>query len=203
MKSLRTIFVGFAAAAALAGAPAALSDEGRGDNVVVAEVTTDGAFVPQSGVQVATTTGDSVHNTNFAFAHAKGCNGCNASAVAVQVLLVAGHPRDFQPQNAAIAVNESCTSCGTYAYAWQYAVQTDRPVHLDRDARERIAELRGEIARTTASIVPTDLAADGRLDAKLNGLTAQLKSIIDQQVRDEGQHGHGDVSQHRDESPGH
>jgi hypothetical protein len=195
MTRLRLTIVGFVAAAGLAVAPAALSDGGYGpgNNVVIAETSTNGAFVPNSALQIAYESGDKVDNSNVAYAHAFNCDGCHASAVAVQVVLVQGKPSTITPGNGGAAVNENCTGCGTYAYAWQYVLITGKRLKLDEDARARIAGIRRQIAATTASIVPTDAAADGQLDSKLNSLTAQLKAVIDEQASSEGQHGHGDV----------
>jgi hypothetical protein len=140
-----------------------------------------------------------VASSNIAEAAATACAGCHSTAVAVQVVFVTGTPQYYVPANVAAATNAGCNGCGTYAYAWQYLVQTSGPVRLSPTGQQRVDDLRRQIADAAASIVPSDVLTDAcftldgppypcetrdeQLDAKLNALTAELKSVIDSQLQ--------------------
>ena len=174
-----------------AGAPAradTVPQGGGADNVVLSSTTSDGAFVSHAHTQVAQTGGISVASSNIARATASTCTGCHATAVAVQAVVFSGSPRYYTPANAAVAWNGGCNACGTYAYAWQYLVQVDRPFTLSGDAQARIRELRTQIAETADATVPDSLDADALLDLELNGLTSRLREVIDEGVTAAGAH---------------
>src|SRR6266516_3549917 len=114
-----------------------------------------------------------------------------ASVAAVQVLFVTGDPNGYTPANVATATNGGCDACGTYAYAWQYVLQTSGPVYLSPAGRLAVVQLENEIADTVASIDPTSLAADEQLTSELDTLTTQLKSAVDTEVQAAGVHATG------------
>jgi hypothetical protein len=167
---------------------------GGGNNVVVVVNTTNGATQVDASTQVIPVPSDSVTSGNVAVAVNADCVGCHSTAVAVQVLIVVGSPSHFAPENGAGAANGGCDSCGAYAYARQHWIQTSGPPHLGGAVRHQIAELRQEISAAAASILPSDAATDPcvttdgspppcptrnqQLDAKLNGLAAELIKVI-------------------------
>jgi hypothetical protein len=51
----------------------------------------------------------------------------------------------MSPQNAAIAVNESCTLCDTFASAYQFVVGLDGPVRLTGRGMSELRHIRKEI----------------------------------------------------------
>ncbi len=104
----------------------------------------------------------------------------------MQVLFVTGDPSVYTPANVATAANGGCNSCGTYAYAWQYALQTSGPVYLSATGRLEARQLEQEIADAVGSIDPTNLAADEQLTGELDTLTARLKSVVDAEVQSAG-----------------
>ena len=178
------------AAAAVVAAPAGAdtigAQGGGANNVVLVQIGTDQSWHARSHLQIASVAGDTVASTNLALARAEGCTGCRASAVAVQVLFVTGEPSVFTPANVATAVNGGCDTCGTYAYAWQYLLQTSGPVYLSATGRLEVQQLQQEIADAVASIDPTSIAADEQLTGELDTLTTQLKSVVDAEVRTAG-----------------
>ncbi len=109
----------------------------------------------------------------------------------MQVLFVTGDPNVYTPANVATATNGGCDACGTYAYAWQYVLQTSGPVYLSPAGRLAVVQLENEIADTVASIDPTSLAADEQLTSELDTLTTQLKSAVDTEVQAAGVHATG------------
>lgn len=169
----------------LAGGASAdsLPQGGGANNVVVAQTTADGSTLVRAATQVTQVGGPTVTSANIANATATSCTGCHSTAVAVQVVLVTSSPQYFAPGNAATAVNAGCSSCGTFAYAWQYVLQTSRPVALSAAAQEQVLGLKQEIARAAASVVPDSVEVDAALRAELDGLTAELKAVVDADVQ--------------------
>ena len=116
-------------------------------------------------------------------------------AVAVQAVFATGHPSTVEPTNAAIALNQNCQSCTTYAFAYQYVVTTDGPVKLTGRARKQIAHVRTEID----DVAHSDLAPPD-MDSRLNALAAEFKADIDADLKRQGEHRHGEVE--RDDEVG-
>jgi hypothetical protein len=157
---------------------------GGGNNVVIVQNSTAGQTLVDSSTQVIPVPMDSVTSSNVAIAINSDCTGCHSTAVAVQILIVRGSPSNFAPGNAAAAANGACDTCGAYAYARQHWIQVSSNAHLSGAVRQQIAQLRQEIATTSASILPSDaasdptLARDHELDAKLDALTAELIQVV-------------------------
>lgn len=163
-----------------------LPEGGGANNVVITQTTADGAALVRSTVQVSTVGGPSVTSANIATAVSTACTGCSTTAVAVQVVLVSGTPSYFIPGNFAGATNAGCSHCGAFAYAWQYVPQVSRTVTLTSEARQRVAELRGAIADTAAAHDPKTVDGAIAMDAALDKLTAQLKTVIDGAIAEAG-----------------
>src|SRR5947209_774894 len=70
------------------------------------------------------------------------------------VVIVAGSPSTFVPANAAVAVNEDCQFCQTFAYARQFVISTDGDAILSDDARAQIRDLDGQVAALVQSDEP-------------------------------------------------
>ena len=163
-----------------------------GNNVVVVENTTDGATLVNASTQVVPTPMDAITSGNVAVAVNTGCTGCHSTAVAVQILIVVGFPSVFAPGNAAVAVNGGCDTCGAFAYARQHWIQTFGQPVLGGAVRQRVDELRQQIAVTAASILPSDgatdrsLSRDQQLDAELNALTKELIQVVTDGLHDSG-----------------
>jgi hypothetical protein len=188
------LFAAAIAAVALCAVPAgAETVAGGANNVVLVQATNDGATIARGATQVAVAAGDTVASANLASAINQDCNGCHSTAVAVQVLLVTSDPSIFVPQNAAAAVNGSCDGCGAFAYARQYVLQTNGPAHLTAEGRQRVAQLRQEIADAAASILPSDAltdpcpvfpvdptcpSRDEQLKETLDALAAELEAVV-------------------------
>jgi hypothetical protein len=185
------------ATAALA-TTSAQADEAAGtgpDNVVWATTTGANATDERANLQLGWYDGDNLQSANVARADSHDCTDCRTVAVAVQTVFVTGNPTTSSPQNVALAINQNCLRCTTYAYAWQYVVTTDRPIHVRRDDRRRLAELRQEID----DVAHSGLAPD-ELDARLNALTAELRSGVDDALRHTGERPGGRIE--RDEETG-
>jgi hypothetical protein len=163
------------------------------DNVVWLTTTGANAIDQRSGFQVGFYDGDDLRSVNVARAESRDCTDCRTVAVAVQAVVATDQPRTVAPTNAAIAINERCDRCTTYAYAWQYVVTPQDKVRVSRDARAKVAKIRAEIDDVAQSdLAPADL------DARLNELTAEFKAVIDAELKRQGE-GRGKVYKLRDE----
>jgi hypothetical protein len=65
--------------------------------------------------------GDVVDNQNAAVAFSS-CESCRTTAIAIQIVFVVGSPSTVTPTNVALAVNENCTACQSFATAFQFVV---------------------------------------------------------------------------------
>jgi putative peptide zinc metalloprotease protein len=124
MRRLSLFLVSLLLAAALAGvSPAAAwaeesDDGGSADNAAVAINTKDGKSIFDFAFSIRRVAGDVVDETNAAVAYNE-CEECRAVAVAIQIVLVVGHPSVVTPTNLAVAVNYQCTLCESLAMAYQ------------------------------------------------------------------------------------
>jgi hypothetical protein len=188
---------------------AAQTASGGANQVVTVDAGVDGSWAARAGTQVSTFGGGNAWTSaNIAAATSSNCNGCHATAVAVQVIFVTGSPSYAAPANVAAAANGGCTGCGSYAYAWQYWVQASGPVTLSPAGQQRVAELRGEIAAAAQSILPSDavtdpgLTRDQQLDEKLDSLTAELKAVVDSELQAAGVLASGSLRRNASDAPG-
>jgi hypothetical protein len=192
------LLLGLMLAAAGAMPVATQADEAAGtgpDNVVWAKTTGTNARDQQSSLAVGLYDGKELRSANVARADSTDCTDCRTVAVAVQAVFATGKPTTVAPTNAAIALNERCLRCTTYAYAYQYVVTTDKRIRMTRRAKRQLDELRSEIDQVAQSdLAPQDM------DARLNALTTEFKADVDDylrsvderpggRVREEEQHG--------------
>ena len=145
---------------------------GEGDNQALAVNTTDGGTVYDVAFALVWADGDSVLNTNEAYALAS-CKECQTVAVAFQVVLVVGQVDVVVPQNLSAAVNYSCVECVTYALATQLVLSL--PESLDPRSRAELEALWREIAAFGASLEGVPLS---ELQARLSAFEAQILEIV-------------------------
>src|ERR671928_832348 len=131
--------------ALFAAAPGARADRGADadhhQNVAVAVNTQDAATVFDIAFQVRRVTADAVDVANAAVAVAS-CTSCTTVAIAMQAVLLFGEPQVFTPTNLAIALNQACTDCQTFAAGYQDVVQRATPARLSPAGRRRLAAVR-------------------------------------------------------------
>jgi putative peptide zinc metalloprotease protein len=134
----------------------------------------------RSRVNVGEVQGPSVAPENAATAYAS-CTDCRTVAVAVQVLMVVGPVSDYEPQNAAVAVNYQCVRCQTFAYANQVLLPVDHRIALSPEARDEIRSLQDQIKATATSGEAFD-----QMDADLDALTQQLVDVVQHEIDQAG-----------------
>ena len=136
--------------------------------------TTDGSTVYDVAFALVWADGDTVANTNEAYALAS-CTGCQTVAVAFQVVLILGNANVVVPENVAAAVNYSCVQCVTQALATQLVVTLSGP--LSAQSTADLAELWKEISAFGASIQDVPLS---ELQERLTEFERQILAIVQQ-----------------------
>ena len=144
------------------------------DNQARAVNTQDGATVYDVAFALVwVTDGQPVDQRNDAYALAS-CRECTTVAVAFQVVLVVDHSDVVVPENVAVAVNEQCEGCSTYALALQLvATLTDQPSDAGLAKLEAIWDY---VERLEAEVhnLPPD-----QIHAHLESVEAAILQILD------------------------
>jgi putative peptide zinc metalloprotease protein len=170
--------VSIVASLTVAGAsPAFAGDQGGGaNNVVNVRNQDDGAWRTRAKTSVDHDRGPTVANENQAFAYAS-CTDCRTVAAAVQVILVEGPTDDFRPVNVAVALNENCLRCATFAFARQVVLTPGRRVEIGDDAEGQIERIQGRIRNVAGSS-----ESFPQMTADLDSLTEQLVAVVQGEV---------------------
>ena len=137
-----------AALAAAVGAPGVAQAQtgGDDDNYAVAVNTKDGSDLFRFAFSLRKVLGEVVDNENAAVAYAS-CTECRTTAIAVQIVFVVGSPETVTPVNLAVAYNDGCTLCQTFATAFQFVVGIEDETggltgRGQKELREVLKELR-------------------------------------------------------------
>jgi hypothetical protein len=151
MTKRLTLLLLLAVALALGGPGAAHADDGEGqrpgDNIVQAINTKDGSSLFKFAFSLRKVTGEVVDNTNAAIAYSS-CEKCRTTAIAIQIVLVVGSPDTVTPTNAAIAINENCTLCQSFATAFQFVIGVkDESVELTWQGKRELRQILREFRR--------------------------------------------------------
>jgi hypothetical protein len=128
--------------------------------------------------------GAAVTDTNIAYARSFDCTGCRTVAVAVQVVVVEGTPSNYQPQNGAVAVNDTCVSCQTFAYAHQYVIQTTHEVHWQKGYSQQLWSFQQQFSQVAHS--GEDFAT---MSSQLDQLSLDYYNAVYQAVQSQAQDG--------------
>ena len=150
--------------ALVAGGPwgAASAAEGGGrsiDGSAVAEASVPGTHLARSSLDLVFAPGGHwVHATNFAVAHST-CDGCRSVAASIQVVVVRDKGASVDAGNAALALNEGCTSCESLADAHQVVLLVGPRTTLAGWVHQAVQQLRAELADLVASDLPLARAA--------------------------------------------
>ncbi len=193
MNRVRYAVLGIIMSIGALGGPAGASPDTPargGDNYVIVHNLDDGATRARSRVVVGHNRTDTIDNENYAEAYSS-CTNCRTVAAAIQVILVEGNPATWAPQNAAVALNENCHFCQTFAVARQFVISTDRQVTLSDEAQERIDELSDQVSKLVRSDEPFP-----QMDADLGSLAAQIENVVVSDLQRAGLP--ADAEEHRD-----
>lgn len=171
MTRIRAFAALFAVLALLAG-PVAAAASAQGDNAAVAVNDRDGTSIFRFAFSIKRVTDSVVDNTNAAVAYAS-CDSCQAVAIAIQIVLVASDPDVVSPTNLAIAFNENCNLCTTFAAAYQFVLGGGVRLQFTAEGFERLAKLRSDFR----DLGKEDLSP-AELDARLEELVAELREVL-------------------------
>ena len=167
-------------AAVLFAAPPVAADDtpDPDDNVAVAVNTEDGASVFRLAFSVRMAANGVVDEDNHAWALAS-CTDCQTVALAFQVVLVWNDPNVAVPHNQAVAYNDQCVACLTYASATQIVLGFDGPVRFTDEGRRRLIELQRTLADLENRIGEMSLA---ELHAAVGAAKQELISILAEEL---------------------
>lgn len=129
-----------------ASTPGTVADDAAGKpvNAAVATNTKDGKTVVALSIKIVREYDGTVDAANAAVAVAS-CTDCTTVAIALEGVLVAGSPTDFEPTNVALAINTGCSNCQTLAAAYQAVVQSDGKVRISKAGRQEINDIRRDL----------------------------------------------------------
>lgn len=156
------------------------------NNVTVVTNTKDDSFVWKQSFKITRVNGDTVDQVNAAVATAS-CARCRTAAVAFQVVLATGDARNVGIQNWAIALNENCDLCATYAGAYQMLVTTHDQVHFTESGTAQIEQIKQDLQALIAGATfgptepgddPLDISEIRAFDGQVSALFERLRQVV-------------------------
>ena len=135
--------------------PAGGAQASTGVNLAQATIEQDGGRAFDFAWDISTQRGGVVDQANKAHAAAR-CTGCEATAIAFQVVLVSGAPSKVAPTNEAVALNLECTECEVVAEARQFVRVVDAPVRITGAGRRELGDVRRTLRDLEAQDPPID-----------------------------------------------
>jgi hypothetical protein len=156
--------------------PAGSAQAASTENVAEAVVTQDQARAFDFAWDIDRQRGGVVDHLNRAEASAS-CTGCEATAIAFQIVLAWGSPNPVVPQNLAVAVNENCTGCVAAAHARQFVRVLDRPSRFTGAGRAELADVRRDLRALEAQDLPP-----GQLYTAVEEEESRVKDVLDHEL---------------------
>jgi hypothetical protein len=89
------------------------------------------------------------------------------------------------PQNVAVAVNENCNLCETFATAYQFVITGDTELEFTKEGQKELKRIVREIRRLN----DPDLSLE-EIRTRLDGLIARLRVVLRTQLVPKREHGH-------------
>ena len=123
------------------------SDNGNNSttNQATAINTENGSNAFDLAFQILTVDSSVVAPTNMAYAYSS-CTACSTVAIAVQIVFVVNPQASvITPQNYAVAVNYACSSCQTYAAAYQWVISVPGPVTFTPEGKRELKRIEAEL----------------------------------------------------------
>jgi hypothetical protein len=174
--------------------PAVASD----DNVALAINTKDDTYRWKRALKVTRVDDATVDAGNVAWAQSS-CERCRTAAVAVHIVLITGNPDVVTPVNLAVALNENCVSCATYAGAWQFVVTTGQQVHFTEAGSAKIEQIREDLKLLLAGATfgPTLDEIDA-FNTEVDNLVSQLVPVLENEIVRNGTNGEVETTEETD-----
>jgi putative peptide zinc metalloprotease protein len=145
---------------------------GSPDNAAVAVNTNDGSERYRLSFKISRTNADTVDPVNAAVA-VSSCADCQTVAIAIQAVIVWEDPSVVSPTNLALAINQNCELCLTYADARQHVIGTDGVARFTAEGNQRIAAIRRQL-----QAIRTDDLTLAELQARVDELSAELADVL-------------------------
>jgi putative peptide zinc metalloprotease protein len=134
--------------------PAGSAQAAHRENNPPATIEQDGGRAFDFAWDISTQRGGVVDQSNKAHAAAR-CTGCEATAIAFQIV-VASRANKVAPTNEAVALNLECTECEVAAEARQFVRVVDAPVRLTGAGRRELADVRASLQALESQDLPID-----------------------------------------------
>lgn len=178
-RRLLLLLITLAVALGAPGGASADDGDGRdGNNIAEAVNTKDGSSLFKFAFQLRKVSGEVVDNGNAAIAYSS-CKDCRTTAIAIQIVLVVGSPTTVKPENVAIAINDNCTLCQSFATAFQFVIGVkDDTVGLTKEGKR---ELR-QIIREFRALKKDDYTLE-EFHARTQALGQQLREVLNTQLQ--------------------
>ena len=194
MRRLQLLLI--AMLVALGGAAGASADDdggNSGNNVAVAINTTNDSSRFKFKYHLEREDGDVIDNQNVAWAQAT-CERCRTTAIAVQIVLVSSKPSTVKPTNLAVALNENCTSCQTFATAFQFAVGVeDSSVRFTKAGKAELHRIIGEFRSLKHETYTLD-----EFHTRTGALAERIRTVLRTQLVSKGDDDEPDVDLEED-----
>ncbi len=148
------------------------------DNSAVAINTKDDAYVWRQAFKIGRVAGDDVDESNGAAA-VSSCERCRTAAVAFQVIIATGDATNVTSTNLAIAINQECLSCATYAGAFQAILTPHQPMHFTEAGNAAIDRIRADLQALIGSATFTnDFEQIDAFNTQVDALWEQVKVVL-------------------------
>ena len=161
------------------GAPG-LAQAESGQNAAVAINTKDDSSLFRFAFAIRHVLNGVVDEQNGAAAYAQ-CNSCQTTAIAIEIVLVEAPASTVTPANVAVAENQNCTLCDTFASAYQFVIGTNGPVHFTEAGIKALHDIRKEIQSWGKQGL-----SNAEIKAKLPDVIARIEDILKNELVPDG-----------------
>jgi putative peptide zinc metalloprotease protein len=156
--------------------PAGSAQAASTENVAEAVVAQDQTKAFDFAWDIERQRGGVLDQLNRAEARAS-CTGCEATAIAFQIVLAWGSPNPVVPRNLAVAVNENCTGCVAAAHARQFVRVLSAPSRFTGAGRAELADVRRDLRALEAQDLPP-----GQLYAAVEQQESRVKYVLNHEL---------------------
>jgi putative peptide zinc metalloprotease protein len=173
---LLTLLLALALAAGLGAARPAVA-HATGANDAIAINTKDDSSLFKFAWAIRHIMSDTVTEQNGSAAYAQ-CDSCQTTAIAIEIVLAeAPTTTNVSPTNVAIAINENCNLCDTFATAYQFVILSGGSVRFTQEGIRELHEIRKEIQRWGKEGLTNE-----EIRARLPDVIARLKRVLATQL---------------------
>ncbi len=155
------------------GIVGARAEQARADTAAVRVNTKDDSSLFKLAFGIRRVMNGVVDESNAAVAYAS-CERCRTVAISIQIVLVMSDPTTVTPTNVAVAVNENCSLCETFAAAYQFVVSTRGPVRFTSQGERDLEDIRSQLADLKDN---SDLTI-AEIQQRVSALVDRLRTVL-------------------------